>query len=56
MKEKQAIYSTIDLVALFAGLLKDGYNGLSMKLITDLIERDCEDITKGKEIEWRTSI
>ena len=56
MKEKEAIYSTIDLVALFAGLLKDGYNGLSMKLITDLIERDCKDITKGKEIEWRTSI
>lgn len=56
MKDKEPIYSTIDLVALFAGLLQDGYNGLSMKLITDLIERDCPDITEGKEIEWRTSI
>jgi hypothetical protein len=56
MKDKEPVYSTIDLVALFAGLLKDGYNGLSLKLITDLIERDCEDITEGKEIEWRTSI
>ena len=56
MSKNEPIYSTIDLVALFANLLQDGYNGLSMKLITDLIERDCPDITEGKEIEWRTSI
>jgi hypothetical protein len=55
-KEKEAVYSTIDLVHLFAELLKDGYTGLSMKLITDLIERDCKDITEGKEIKWQTSI
>jgi hypothetical protein len=55
-KENEAVYSTIDLVHLFAELLKDGYTGLSMKLITDLIERDCKDITDGKEIKWQTSI
>jgi hypothetical protein len=55
-EKKEAVYSTIDLVALFAELLKDGYTGLSLKLITDLIERDCEDITEGKDIKWETSI
>jgi hypothetical protein len=56
MQEQEPIYATADLIALFAGLEKEGYTGLSLKLITDLIERDCQDITEGKEIEWQTSI
>jgi hypothetical protein len=56
MKEQEAVYSTIDLVYLFADLLKDGYTGLNMKLITDLIERDCPDITQEGECECHTSI
>jgi hypothetical protein len=46
MKEDK-LYSTIDLTALFANLLKDGYTAVSMKLITDLIEKEIEPI--GKE-------
>jgi len=56
MKKDEPIYSTIDLVYLFAELLKDGYTGLNMKLITDLIERDCEDITTERECECHSSI
>jgi hypothetical protein len=56
MKEKEPMYSTTELVSLFAKLAEDGYEGLSMKLITDLIERDCADITEGEEIEWQISI
>ena len=56
MKEQNPVYATSDLIAMFAGLQKEGYTGLSLKLITDLIERDCKDITEGKEIEWQTSI
>jgi len=56
MKEQEPVYSTIDLVYLFADLLKDGYTGLNMKLITDLIERDCLDITEERECECHTSI
>jgi hypothetical protein len=56
MKGKEPLYSTADLIAMFKRLEKDGYSGLSIKLITDLIERDCEDITEGKDIEWQISI
>lgn len=56
MKDKQPLYATTDLVDLFEQLSKDGYSGLSMGLIKDLIERDCKDITEGKEIEWQISI
>jgi hypothetical protein len=56
MNGQEPVYATADLVALFAGLEKEGYTGLSLKLITDLIERDCQDITEGKEIKWQTSI
>ena len=56
MKDKEAIYATSDLVSLFQGLADDGYEGLSIGLIKDLIERDCLDITEGKEIEWQVSI
>jgi hypothetical protein len=56
MKDREAIYATSDLVSLFQGLAEEGYEGLSISLIKDLIERDCSDITEGKEIEWHTSI
>jgi hypothetical protein len=56
MNGQEPVYATADLVALFAGLEKEGSTGLSLKLITDLIERDCQDITEGKEIKWQTSI
>ena len=55
MKDKQPLYATSDLVDLFEQLVKDGYEGLSIGLIKDLIERDCKDITEGKEIEWQTA-
>jgi hypothetical protein len=55
MEEKHPLYATSDLISLFKQLAKDGYSGLSMGLITDLIERDCKDITEGKEIEWQTA-
>jgi hypothetical protein len=42
------MYSTIDLTALFANLLKDGYNAVNMKLIIDLIEKEIEPIGKEK--------
>ena len=48
---KEPMYSTVDLVYLFAELLRDGYTALNMKLITDLIERDCKDITTKQEGE-----
>ena len=56
MKDKKPLYATSDLVTLFEQLAKDGYEGLSMGLIKDLIERDCKDITEGKENEWQVSI
>jgi hypothetical protein len=43
---KDKLYSTIDLTALFANLLKDGYTAVNMKLITDLIEKEIEPIGK----------
>jgi hypothetical protein len=46
MKEDK-LYSTIDLTALFANLLKDGYTAVNMKLIIDLIEKEIPQI--GKE-------
>jgi hypothetical protein len=51
MKEQEPMYSTVDLVYLFAELLRDGYTALNIKLITDLIERDCSDITQEEEGE-----
>lgn len=45
MKEEK-LYSTIDLTALFANLLRDGYTAVNMKLITDLIEKEIEPIGK----------
>jgi hypothetical protein len=47
MKEEK-LYSTIDLTALFANLLKDGYTAVNLKLITDLIEKEIKPIGKDK--------
>jgi hypothetical protein len=47
MKEEK-LYSTIDLTALFANLLKDGYTAVNLKLITDLIEKEIQPIGKDK--------
>lgn len=44
--EDDKLYSTIDLTALFANLLRDGYTAVNMKLITDLIEKEIEPIGK----------
>jgi hypothetical protein len=46
MKEDK-LYSTVDLTALFANLLKDGYTAVNIKLIIDLIEKEIKPI--GKE-------
>jgi hypothetical protein len=45
--KKDKLYSTIDLTALFANLLKDGYTAVNMKVVIDLIEKEIEPI--GKE-------
>lgn len=45
--KQEKLYSTVDLTALFANLLKDGYSAVNMKLITDLIEKEIKPI--GKE-------
>jgi hypothetical protein len=47
MKEDK-LYSTVDLTALFANLLKDGYTAVNLKLITDLIEKEIQPIGKDK--------
>jgi hypothetical protein len=47
MKEDK-LYSTIDLTALFANLLKEGYTAVNLKLITDLIEKEIQPIGKDK--------
>jgi hypothetical protein len=47
MKEDK-LYSTIDLTALFANLLRDGYSAVNMKLIIDLIEKEITPIRKEK--------
>ena len=46
MKEDK-LYSTVDLTALFANLLKDGYTAVNMKLVIHLIEKEIKPI--GKE-------
>jgi hypothetical protein len=44
--KQDKLYSTVDLTALFANLLKDGYSAVNMKLITDLIEKEIKPIGK----------
>jgi hypothetical protein len=45
--KEDKLYSTVDLTALFANLLKDGYTAVNMKLVIDLIEKEIKPI--GKE-------
>jgi Ca2+-binding EF-hand superfamily protein len=52
MKGKEPLYSTQELIHLFQTLADDGYEGMNMKLITDMIELGCKDITEGEEITW----
>lgn len=42
----EPMYSTIDLTALFANLLQEGYTAVNMKLIVDLIEKEIQPIGK----------
>jgi hypothetical protein len=56
MKAKEPIYSTQELIHLFQTMADDGYQGISMGLIKDMIELGCKDMTEGKEIEWQLSI
>jgi hypothetical protein len=53
MKGKEPLYSTKELIHLFKTMQADGYEGMSMGLIKDMIELGCQDITEGKEIEWQ---
>jgi hypothetical protein len=55
MKGKESMYSTQELIHLFQTMQADGYEGMSMGLIKDMIELSCQDITEGKEIEWQVS-
>jgi hypothetical protein len=56
MKAKEPIYSTQELIHLFQTMADDGYQGISMGLIKDMIELGCKDMTEGEEIEWQLSI
>lgn len=56
MKKEEPMYSTVEIVYVFSELLRDGYSAVNMKLITDLIERDCELPQAEKECECQTSI
>lgn len=40
----QRVYDTKSLIALFRDLEKQGYSGLGMGLIIDLIERDAKQL------------
>ena len=52
MKDKEPLYSTQELIHLFQTIKADGYEGMSMGLIKDMIELGCKDITEGEEITW----
>jgi hypothetical protein len=44
--DMDARYKTLDLVNLFTELENDGYLGMNMKLITDLITTRLEEVPK----------
>jgi hypothetical protein len=44
-----AHYDTEELVQMFQALVDEGYSGLSLDLIIDLIEQRCTDITPERE-------
>jgi hypothetical protein len=44
LEELQICYKTDDLVGMFLQLSKDGYSGLSLGLIIDLIKERAEEV------------
>jgi hypothetical protein len=44
LEELQTCYDTEDLIAIFGQLLEEGYSGLGLGLIIDLIKERCEEV------------
>jgi hypothetical protein len=44
LQELQTCYDTEDLMAMFGQLLEEGYSGLGLGLIIDLIKERCEEV------------
>jgi hypothetical protein len=44
LEELQTCYDTEDLIAMFGQLLEEGYSGLGLGLIIDLIKERCEEV------------
>ncbi len=44
LQELQTCYDTSDLVAMFMDVLEEGYEGLSLGLIIDLIKERVEEV------------
>lgn len=44
LEELQTCYDTADLAAIFDQLLEEGYSGLGLGLIIDLIKERCEEV------------
>jgi hypothetical protein len=44
LEELQTCYDTADLIAMFGQLLEEGYSGLGLGLIIDLIKERCEEV------------
>ena len=44
LEELQTCYDTEDLMAMFGQLLEEGYSGLGLGLIIDLIKERCEEV------------
>ena len=44
LEELQTCYDTEDLIAMFSQLLEEGYSGLGLGLIIDLIKERCEEV------------
>ena len=44
LEDAQKVYCTQALIELFEGLQKDGYSGLGLGLIVDLVVRDCHEV------------
>jgi hypothetical protein len=44
LEELQICYNTDDLIKMFLELSKEGYSGLGLGLIIDLIKQRCEEV------------
>jgi hypothetical protein len=44
LEELQICYNTDDLIKMFLQLSKEGYSGLGLGLIIDLIKQRCEEV------------